>query len=378
MNAEGRARHIFSERFGEPAPTLIRAPGRVNLIGDHTDYADGFVLPLAIDRAIWLALRPRYDRTVRVWAELPGAWAEFDLDALSRRRGWSAYLEGVAHILAESGAPTAGFEGVLTSDLPAGAGLSSSAALEMAAARAFAEVAAHPWDPVAMAVVGRRAENEWVGMQCGIMDQLICATGRAGHAMLIDCRSLARRPVAIPNSVAVVVLDTTTRRDLVESAYNERRAACDAAASAFGVAALRDLDTATLRAGAHRLSPTVHRRARHVVNENAATLAAAAALERGDVARAGALMNASHASLADDYQVSSLELDAMAAAARAAPGCHGARMTGAGFGGSVVALVAAARVESFTRSALRSFRTATGLAGTAMEVTPSDGVAVVP
>lgn len=375
-SAAQRATAGFREQFGVAPDYLVRSPGRVNLIGDHTDYSDGFVLPIAIDRGLWLAFRPRPDRRVRIWAELTEAWTEFDLNQLERSSGWHMYVAGVANVLAEDGVIVAGFEGVLTSDLPAGAGLSSSAALELAGARAFAAVSNLTWDPVAMAVAGQRAENEWVGMNCGIMDQLICAVGQPGQAMLIDCRSLEATPTPIPATATVVVLDTRTRRELVDSAYNERRTACEEAATAFGLEVLRDLDLETLKAGADRLDPVVYRRARHVLNENAATLAAAAALRDGDLETAGALMNASHQSLADDYEVTTPALDAMAEAARRAPGCFGARMTGAGFGGSVVALVATDYLDAFSRAAIDGYRTATGLDGEAMPVIPSAGTSL--
>ncbi len=378
LSAEDRAVAGFVARFGEAPAAVVRSPGRVNLIGDHTDYSGGFVLPIAINRGLWLALRPRRDRMVRIWAELTGEWAEFSLDRLEDHRGWVAYVEGVAFALVDDGKVLGGFEGVLTSDLPAGAGLSSSAALELVAARAFSTVSAVAWDPVAMALVGQRAENDWVGMNCGIMDQLICAVGEPGHAMLIDCRSLEVTPTPIPPEAAVVVLDTMSRRELVDSAYNERRAACEAAATAFGVEVLRDLDMETLTGHTDRLDPVVFRRARHVLNENAATLGAAAALGTGDLELAGALMNGSHESLASDYEVSTPELDAMAAAARRAPGCFGARMTGAGFGGSVVALVAADQVDAFTAATLDGYRAATGTDGAAMPVSASAGVSLVP
>jgi galactokinase len=240
-----------------------------------------------------------------------------------------------------------GWEGVLGGDVPIGAGLSSSAALELATARAFAALADGPWDPVAMAKLAQQAENEWVGMQCGIMDQMICAVGTAGHAVLIDCRSLATRTVPLPPDTAIVIMDTGTRRGLVDSAYNERRRQCREAAAFFGVAALRDVGPDAFRASAGSLGPVIARRARHVITENARTLAAADAMARGDAAAVGRLMNASHESLRADYEVSSPALDAIGEIARALPGCHGARMTGAGFGGCAVALVERAASPAF-------------------------------
>ncbi|MEA3310451.1 MAG: galactokinase family protein, partial [Chloroflexota bacterium] len=209
---------IFAERFDEPPAFLVRAPGRVNLIGEHTDYNAGFVLPMAIDRALWIALRPRSDRRVSVHSLDFDETAEFELDALEQQdAGWVEYLKGVAWALQEAGYALRGWEGMLSGDVPSGAGLSSSAALELATARAFASVSAFPWDPVEMALLAQRAENEWVGVNCGIMDQLISAAGQAGHALLIDCRSLALTPVPLPPETVVVVLDTNTRRGLVAS-----------------------------------------------------------------------------------------------------------------------------------------------------------------
>jgi galactokinase len=330
----------FSDRFGEPPAILVRAPGRVNLIGEHTDYNDGFVLPLAIDRAVWIALRPRGDREVHVWSTDFGETAHFALDRLhNERAGWSEYLKGTASLLERAGHRLSGWEGMIGSDVPIGAGLSSSAALELATARAFAAVSQFVWEPAAIALLAQRAENEWVGVNCGIMDQMISAVGRDGHAMLIDCRTLGTRAVPVPENTVVVILDTATRRGLVDSAYNERRRQCEAAAAFFGVTALRDVTPEMFEARAGGLDATTVRRARHVVTEDARTLAAAEAMCHGDAAGLGLLMNESHESLRDDFEVSSPALDTMVEIAQAQPGCQGARMTGAGFGGCAVALV---------------------------------------
>ena len=211
----------FTERFGEAPTLVVRAPGRVNLIGEHTDYNDGYVLPLAINRAAWIALRPRGDCHVDVYSIDYQERRDFDISALKHEKaGWIEYLKGVAWCLQDAGMNLKGWDGVLAGDVPLGAGLSSSAALEMATARAFAQVSGIPWDAVAQAKLGQRSENKWIGVNCGIMDQLISSTGRAGHAMLIDCRSLELQPAPLPEGVAVVVLDTATRRGLVDSAYN--------------------------------------------------------------------------------------------------------------------------------------------------------------
>jgi galactokinase len=367
VTAQVRARVVreFAHRFGEPPQLIARAPGRVNLIGDHTDYNDGFVLPMAIDRAVWIALRRRRDARVVLHSLDFGQDAEFDLaDDLERGDGWQEYVKGIAWVLRErcaNGATPSGWEGVVAGDIPLGAGLSSSAALELATARAFAGACGLPWHPTDMARLAQRAENQWVGVNCGIMDQLISSAGEAGHALLIDCRSLATTAVAIPSSAAVVVLDTGTRRGLVDSAYNERRGRCEAAARFFGVRALRDVDEVLFAAHEAELDPITRRRARHVIAENARTLAAADALARGDVERVGTLMTASHASLRDDFEVSRAELDTMVALALAQEGCYGARMTGAGFGGCAVALVDAEVADAFVRDVGRRYREATGL-----------------
>src|SRR5690348_11587120 len=314
MSAKLRARVVaeFERRFGGEPEFCARAPGRVNLIGDHTDYNDGFVLPMAIDREVWFAVRARADRRVKVHSLDFHQDASFALDdGGARKGGWVEYVRGVAWALEENGRPTRGWEGVAAGDVPLGAGLSSSAALELAAARTFAAVSGVVWQPVAMARLAQRAENEWVGVNCGIMDQLISAAGAAGHALLIDCRSLETRSVAIPDSAAVVVLDTGTRRGLVDSAYNERRSQCEQAAAFFGVPALRDVDLATFQSRESELDPITRRRARHVITENARTVAAAELLEKGDVAAVGLLMDQSHVSLRDDFEVSRPELDTM-------------------------------------------------------------------
>ena len=348
MTLEQQVIHAFQQRYAAAPAVVVRAPGRVNLIGEHTDYNDGFVLPLAIDRATWIALRPRLDRRIIVHALDFAESDAFDLDDLTPLPGsWAHYVRGIAWALQQHGYATTGWEGVMAGDVPIAAGLSSSAALELAVARACAAVAGWSWDARRMALVGQYAENKWVGMNCGIMDQMISAAGVADHALLIDCRSLATTPMPLPAGVAIVVLDTTTRRGLVDSAYNERRAQCEAAARHFGVRALRDVTAAQLEAARPALDALTYRRARHVVTENDRVLQTCAALTTGDLPALGRLLAASHISLRDDFQVSSRELDIIVEAAQAHSACLGARMTGAGFGGCAVALVADAGVEDF-------------------------------
>lgn len=367
MTADARTRAVqaFQHRFGVRPPIVARAPGRVNLIGDHTDYNDGFVLPMAIDRAVWIALRPRSDAHVLVHSLDFDRDTEFDLgQELERGSGWQEYVRGIAWALREKSngtPPRRGWEGVAAGDVPRGAGLSSSAALELATARAFAGVWDLPWDATEMARLAQYAENAWVGVNCGIMDQLISAAGEENHALLIDCRSLATRAVAVPERACVVVLDTATRRGLVDSAYNERRSRCEEAARFFGVRALRDVDESAFELRAGEMDPIVRKRARHVITENARTVAAAASLEQGDLSRVGRLMDESHASLRNDFEVSRPELDTMVSLARAQEGTYGARMTGAGFGGCAVALVEREAAPGFVREVGRQYTAAIGL-----------------
>lgn len=368
----------FERCFGTEPPLVVRAPGRVNLIGEHTDYNDGFVLPMAIDRAIWIALRPRDDDRVHAHSLDFDQATTFSLTALRRESaGWAEYLKGVAWALQKAGYRLRGWDGVVAGDVPVGAGLSSSAALELATARAFAAVSDLPWDAAAMAKLGQQAENEWVGMNCGIMDQMISSAGQAGHALLIDCRSLDTWPAPLPPGTAVVVLDTATRRGLVDSAYNERRAQCEAAARFFGVPALRDVTLEKFEMKADGLDQVTRRRARHVITENARTLAAADAMRRGDAFELGRLMNASHASLRDDFKVSREEVDTMVACARQEAGCYGARMTGGGFGGCAVALVRASAATPFAAKVDASYRVATGLTPSIYVCQASDGASIV-
>jgi galactokinase len=351
----------FTKRFGQSPRWVIRAPGRVNLIGEHTDYNDGFVLPLAIDRAVWIALRPRDDRRVAVYSIDYDEAREFSLDGMQNEKaGWIEYLKGTAWSLQDAGFKLTGWEGVMQGDVPLGAGLSSSAALEMATARALAAAGNLDWNPAKMAKLGQRAENKWVGVNCGIMDQLISAAGRAGHALLIDCRSLETQPVPFPPGTAVVVLDTSTRRGLVDSAYNERRSQCEAAAKFFGVSVLRDVTMEQFQRAADKLDGLTRRRALHVIGENDRTVQAAAAMRRGDAVETGRLMQESHRSLRDDFEVSSDALNAMVECASSHEACYGARMTGAGFGGCAMALIRADAAADFVARTAAAYEKKTG------------------
>jgi len=353
----------FISRFGERPSHVVRAPGRVNLIGEHTDYNDGFVLPMAIDRAIWIALRPRRDRRVALHSLDLDPTADFSLDDVQHTNGgWTEYVKGMAWALQGADLALQGWEGVSAGDIPVGAGLSSSAALELAVARAFAAVSDFAWDPAQMARLAQLAENKWVGVNCGIMDQMISAAGKAGHALLIDCRTLETSLAPLPPGTAVVIMDTATRRGLVDSAYNERRAQCEAAARFFQVPALRDVDLATFNARAAELDDLTRRRARHVISENQRTIEAMAAMLQQNAFTLGQLINASHTSLRDDFEVSSAELNQIVTCAqRRETVCFGARMTGAGFGGCAIALVRDVSARAFVNAVTACYQAASSL-----------------
>jgi galactokinase len=352
----------FKDHFGTSPAFYVYAPGRVNLIGEHTDYNEGYVLPMAIERSIRIALRPRPDHRVRVHSLDYNQSAEFDLTSLQHDSpAWAEYIKGIAWVMQQEHLPVRGWEGILTGDIPRGAGLSSSAALEIAAALAFAAVADLDPHPVQLAKAGQRAENEWVGVRCGIMDQMASAASKKEHALLLDCRTLDYEHIPLPPSLHIAILDTGTRRGLVDSAYNERRAACERAAQMLGVPALRDISPADFQASASKLDEVTRRRAWHVVSENERVLQAVDALRHGDPVTLGQLLDASHASLRDNFEVSSPALDAMVTIARQQPGCYGARMTGAGFGGCAIALISAEATHEFPRHILTQYRQATGL-----------------
>jgi galactokinase len=349
---------------------IARGPGRVNLIGEHTDYNEGFVLPAAIDLEIRLAFVPTDDRRVEITLAESGERQGFDLDAIPPAAGrWIDYVAGTAWSLQDAGLRLHGLRGVLGSTLPRSSGLSSSAALELTSAWALLDppdLAAHGIDTMRLALLCQRAENVHIGVLCGIMDQFASASGEAGRALLLDCRSLEHRAVALPSDEHVlVVCDTNVPRRLEASEYNVRRAQCEAAAAAIGaqepsVRSLRDVDPVMLARHADRLEPALRRRARHIVHENDRVLRTVAALEAGDVATVGAMFAASHASLRDDFEVSSPELDAMVEIAAGTPGVVAARMTGAGFGGCTVNLVRRDAVDAVRAAVERDYPARTG------------------
>jgi galactokinase len=376
-------REDFAQAFGGRPALIVRSPGRVNLIGEHTDYNDGWVFPAALEMGTDVAARRHRERVLRVVAPRLGAEDEVPLDDLRPREGpeWTRYVRGSAALLRATGCAIPGADVLIDSDLPIGAGLSSSASLELGVAVALATLAGCVIDREMLARLGQRVENEIVGVQSGVMDQLAVAGGVAGHALLIDCRTLQTEPVPIPPDVRVLVLDTAVPRTLAGSAYNQRRAECESALRALqavepNLRALRDVTPDLLTAEQGRLQGVELQRARHVVTENQRVLDSAAALRHGDVAQFGRLMSASHASLRDDYEVSGPELDTLVNIALETPGVLGARLTGAGFGGCAVALVAAQHAREAVVAIAESYRRVTGRTGSASICFPSEGTHV--
>ncbi|NYG33656.1 galactokinase [Sphaerotilus montanus] len=368
-----RTADALQSAFGRAPDLWVQAPGRVNLIGEHTDYNDGFVLPCAIDYRTVIAVTARSDRQVRVVAADYGhAVDTFDLDgpiAPHPTLQWANYVRGTVKMLAEHLAPLGlslrGADLAIAGNVPQGAGLSSSASLEVAVGQAFkALLGLGDRDGVSqtdLALIAQRAENRFVGVNCGIMDQLISARAEAGHALLIDCRSLSGQPVHLPESVAVMVVHSRVRRGLVGSEYNTRRTQCEAAARHYGVPALRDVDLARLERDRGGLDEVVYRRARHIVTENARTVDAAAALAAGDLVQLGELMAASHVSMRDDFEITHPAIDRLVDIAQQAVGHEGgARMTGGGFGGCIVVLLPDARIPDVQAAIEAAYRSPEG------------------
>ncbi len=375
---------LFQQKFGAPPEVVVRAPGRVNLIGEHTDYNEGFVLPAAIDRMITYAGRRRADRRVRVYASDFQASADFDLDDIQKDtlNTWSNFLRGVSKFLEADGHRLAGADMVFGGDVPREAGLSSSAAVEVGATAFWNNLQGLGLDPVYVVKLARRAENEFVGVPCGIMDQFISALGRRDHALFLDCRDLTYRHVPLRAGVKIVVCNSGVKRALAQSEYEVRLRQCRAAVEKIAatgqpaVKSLRDVQYLRLVAARGAMDNLLWRRARHVVSENERVLEAVRVLESGDLERFGELLNASHESLRDDYEVSCKELDTLVELARRQPGVLGARMTGAGFGGCTVNLVRAEAAEDFARAVTRGYEDALGLKAEVYVCQASDGALV--
>ena len=370
---------VFEHSFGQAPICVVQAPGRVNLIGEHTDYNDGFVLPCAIDFHTLVAVRGRSDRHVRVVSvDYQHAIDEFGLDGLIEPRPdapWANYVRGVVKMLLLQGHVLAGADLAIAGNVPQGAGLSSSASLEVAVGQAFKTLCGlDGLSSTDLALTAQRAENQFVGCNCGIMDQLISARGEAGHALLIDCRTLAVQAVPMPREVAIMIVHSRIQRGLVDSEYNARRMQCEVAASHCGVSALRDLTLDRLETHGAGLDAVTLRRARHVVTENQRTLDAAAALAAHDLERMGQLMAESHDSMRDDFEITVPAIDALVALLQAAIGPRGgARMTGGGFGGCVVALLPVSEVARVRKVIETHYRAPNGEVAHAYVCQPAQG-----
>lgn len=375
----------FQRRLGRPPCWVVAAPGRVNLIGEHTDYNDGFVLPMALDRHVVIAAARASGaaNAARVYSVAAGEWASVPTRGpiTPGPAGWSNYVRGVLAGCLAAGMEPGPFEAVIHSDLPLGGGLSSSAALEVATATLVEALTGRCLEPLTKALLCQKAEHDFAGVPCGIMDQCSSVMGRAGSLLLLDCRArtVCLTPLADPDVVALVV-NSNVKHALTDGGYAARRRQCETAAHLLGVSALRDVTSEVLESERGRLDELLYRRARHVVTENARTVAAADALPSGDWERVGRLMYASHVSLRDDFQVSCAELDLLVATAQeigAAGGVLGSRLTGGGFGGCTISLVRRAAVDEIIRRLHEAYRHGTGREATAFVTQPVNGACVL-
>jgi galactokinase len=372
----------FGEAFGRDPAVIVRAPGRVNLIGEHTDYNDGLVFPCAIDYQTLVAIAPREDGQVHSLAlDWDNQRDSFALEADIARHPdqlWSDYVRGVIGEMKSNGYLLRGCDIAITGNVPQGAGLSSSAALEVGVARAVAEVSDLSLEPLQLARIGQAAENHFVGCACGIMDQLISAAGVEGQALAIDCRDLSWTPVPVPESLTVLMINSNVRRGLVDSEYNVRREQCEAAARHFGAATLRDVNLQQLDADDGALDPVAARRARHVLEENQRVIDAVEALRAGDIARLSSLMADSHRSMRDLFEITTPEIDLLVNIVSSVVGERGGvRMTGGGFGGCIVALLDSSLVGPVMARVDQVYEAATGLRATAYTGRPAQGASLL-
>ena len=365
----------FSRRFGRE-PRIFRAPARVNLIGEHTDYNDGFVMPFAIEKAVYVAAATRDDDRITVSSE---AFAESlyvlakDLDAVTVPKGWTRYPFGVVSLVSRAGHTVGGADLLIASDIPTGAGLSSSAALEVGIATALDQLFGLNLSGVEIAKIGQRTENEFAGVNSGIMDQMASVLGQKGHALLVDCRSLETQQIPLEDA-SFLICDTRTKHSLAESEYNTRRRECEEAAAALGKPSLRDANLEEIRS----LPSTLAKRARHVLTENLRVMATVEALRSGDIRAVGELIDASHASLRDDFEVSCRELDIMSDICRSQPSIFGSRMIGGGFGGCTISMCREdADMKSLTAKIASEYRAKTGMEASVFECQPTAGAAEI-
>jgi galactokinase len=369
---------FFATAFEHAADFVVQAPGRVNLIGEHTDYNGGFVLPAAINYSTWIAASARSDRDLRVIArDFDHQEVQFSLDAPMQQdesAPWSNYVRGVVQELIAKGFKLRGGNLYIAGNVPAGAGLSSSASLEVALVRALTDLSQEAIEPTAAALVGQAAENNFVGCNCGIMDQLISARGQESSALLIDCADLSTRSVSIPVEWEILIVHSGVKRGLVESEYNLRREQCESAAAFFAKTSLREVSLAQLLAAEGQLDELSFRRARHVLSENQRTLLAAEALSAGDMPTLIAAMAESHASMRDDFNITTPAIDQLVAILQTAgAGQAGARMTGGGFGGCVVAIAPKSVIPQLMAAVVAEYQQATGCVPTLIPAKASAG-----
>jgi galactokinase len=360
-NIEDKVTDCFKGIFNSLPQVVITAPGRINLIGEHTDYSDGFVLPVAINRYVSIAMSPNYSSSIDIYSIDFDERVTIDLEKFNEKlSGWPSYIQGVAWSISKAHGGLKGWKGVISGNIPIGAGLSSSAAVEIAAANALSMTNQLTLSETELAKLGRKAEVEWVGVNVGIMDQLISAVGKDGAAMKLDCRTLDFEYIPIPPNIRFVVLDTMTRRELTQSAYNRRHEEVILAASLLGVPSLRDASLSILNERQSALPPLIYKRAKHVITENNRVHSFCDAMLKNDLARMGKLINQSHTSLKDDFEVSSLELNLIVELAQGSDLCLGARMMGAGFGGCALAMLKGDNTEEFIRDIESIYRESTG------------------
>lgn len=374
----------FTEQFNSSATHLTRAPGRVNLIGEHTDYNEGYVFPAAIDRAAYIASRVRDDGRIRVYAVQTDESAEFALDEVqpNQFKGLGAYAAGMVDFLQQAGHRLVGADMLIDGDVPQGAGLSSSASLEIAIGATLLKLAGIELDRVQLARIGQQTEHNYIHVMSGIMDQLISACGKANHALMIDCRDYNTQPIPLRPDAQIVVCNSKVKRELASSGYNERRAECDEAVRLLqqvlpDVKTLRDVTPEQLAQHGDRLPENVLKRARHIVTENARVVQSAEALRRGDLPGFGRLMNEAHVSYRDDFEASIREIEVLVQAAQSVPGVYGSRLTGGGWGGCTVSLVDAEAVERFCTTVASIYEHEVGYAPDVYACVAADGVEVI-
>ncbi len=372
---------LFKKQFNRSPRVLAEAPGRVNLLGEHTDYNDGFVFPAAINRSMKILASSRDDDVVRVFSADFSKLSSFSLSSIEKcsRETWSNYLRGVADQLVKNGFTIGGGDFLISGNVPVGAGLSSSAAYEVAAAAAFREMFELKMDNIQLALLAQAAERQFVGVQCGIMDQFVSANAKAATALFLDCRDLTYQNIPLDINVSIIVCDSDVQRALNNSAYNDRRRECEKATEILeeqfpGARALRDIQPEGVEDNRARLGETLYKRAHHVVSENERVLSGIDLLRKGDMSAFGNLLFESHSSLKNSFEVSCPELDLLVELASGCSGILGSRMTGAGFGGCTVSLVESGNAENFRKSIKPEYDKRTGKNSRIYECMPSGGV----